>query len=40
MGTWNGGIVECGPIKRAGGEMCCLEALSVDFKRIFNLFEG
>ena len=27
MERWNGG-----PIKRTGGEMCCLGALSVDFK--------
>ena len=33
---WNSGMVGGGqPIKRAGGEMCCLGALSVDFKRIF-----
>ena len=32
---WNNGIVEwwnAGPIKRTGSEMCCLGALSVDFK--------
>ena len=38
---WNRGMVGGGqPIKRAGGEMCRLGALSVDFKRIFNSLEG
>ena len=29
-----------GPGYEARGEMCCHGALSVDFKRIFNLLEG
>ena len=38
---WNSGMVGGGqPIKRAGGEICCLGALSVDFKMIFNSLEG
>ena len=33
MEWWNSGMVGGGqPIKRAGGEMCYLGALSVDFK--------
>ena len=43
---WNSGMVEWWnsgrgqPIKRTGGEMCCLGDLSVDFKRIFNSLEA
>ena len=38
---WNSGLVGgASPAKQAGGKMCCLGVLSVDFRRIFSLLEG